>query len=199
MILKTFLLMSALFLFNFSAHGFQDISESAELIPQGSQHIGFSPQFKVNRGGGSNIAVFVEAGTSESTSTRVTLEGGDVNFNVFTSFKYVPFPDVDQQPAIGIRGGIGVARSDDSNNLYFQGAPMVSKMMLTEVGTFIPFVAIPFEYNSTKESNYTSNRFVIGSEFRTEEAPDARFGTELGLELNKSFSYISFFFTYPIK
>ncbi|MFP5519651.1 MAG: hypothetical protein ACLGGX_07085 [Bdellovibrionia bacterium] len=193
---KSLLLMS---LISSTASAYLDINESGELINEGAQRIGFSPQFLFGNGEGTNASLFFESGTSESTSTRIVLEGGDVNFNAFASLKYIPFPDVDQQPALGVRAGLGFARAGDMNNLYFQIAPLASKMVDVEFGVLTPYISLPIEFNSTKEENFMSNRFVFGTEFTSPETPQFKFGSEIGLELNKSFSYISLFITFDIE
>ena len=137
-----------------TAHGYLDLNESGELINQGEQRVGFAPQFILNRGGGTNASLFVEAGTSESTSTRATLEGGDVSFNAFVSMKYIPFPHVDQQPAMGIRGGIGIARDNDDNNLYFQVAPWPVKWWTLSWAPWSPMYT--FLLSSTQQNLTTS-------------------------------------------
>lgn len=180
------------------ASAFLSISETGELTPQSEQRMGFTPQFLMTDGSGANFGIFAEAGTSESTSTRVLLEGGDINFNAFASLKYVPFPDVDDQPALGVRIGLGLAREGSQNNLYAQVAPLASKMIDTQVGTFIPFASLPFDFNSTKEENFVSNRFVVGTEYRHPEETSMHFGGEIGFEMNRSFSYVSLYFTFVL-
>jgi hypothetical protein len=179
-----------------SSHAFLSISETGELTPQSEQRMGFTPQFLMTDGSGANFGIFAEAGTSEATSTRVLLEGGDINFNAFASLKYIPFPDVDDQPAIGVRIGLGLAREGSQNNLYAQVAPLASKMIDTQIGTFIPFASLPFDFNSTKEENFVSNRFVVGTEYRNPEETNVHFGGEIGFEMNRSFSYVSLYFTF---
>lgn len=188
-------LLLALF-FSQTSPAYLSINETGELTPQGEQRLGFTPQFLMTDGSGANFGIFAEAGTSESTSSRVLLEGGDVNFNAFASLKYVPFPDIDNQPAIGVRVGLGLAREGSQNNLYAQVTPLASKMIDTQLGTFIPFAALPFDFNSTKEENFMSNRLVVGSEFRNPEETNMHFGAEVGFELNRSFSYVSLYFNF---
>jgi hypothetical protein len=181
----------------FAAHAYLSIAESGEILPQNKYQFGFEPQLLTNRGGGVNANVFFDAPFNESTSGRVTLGGGEIDFNGFASVKYVPFPDVGNQPAIGIRGGVGVAREDGENWLLAQFAPLISKKFDTEIGMTIPYIAIPFQFVNTKEENYTGSNIVFGSELHYHEVPNATFGAEIGAELNKSYSYISVYVSFP--
>ncbi|MNS56561.1 hypothetical protein D3C72_894230 [compost metagenome] len=179
------------------AKAYLSIAESGEVLPRDKYQIGLEPQFLTNRGGGFNANVFFDAPINDATSARVSLGGGEIDFNAFASVKYIPFPDVDNQPAIGIRGGVGIAREDSENWLVAQAAPLISKKFDTEIGMTVPYIAIPFNFLNTKEENYTGSNIVFGSELHYNEAPNVKFGAEVGAELNKSYSYISIFASFP--
>ncbi len=179
------------------AQAFLTIGESGEVVPANHYQVGAEPQLLLNRGGGFNFNGFIDANINDSTSARWVLGGGAVDFSTMASIKFVPFPDVDNQPAIGIRVGIGYARDEDQNLLFGQVAPLVSKKTTTDIGLLIPYVAIPLELVNAKSENYSSSRFVFGSEYIHPDLKEVRFGGELGIELNKSYSYLSVYVTLP--
>ena len=128
---------------------------------------------------------------------RVTLGGGAVDFNAFASAKWVPFPDVDNQPAMGVRFGAGIARDEGENILQLQVAPIVSKKMETDYGLAVPYLSTPFTFINTKVENVLASNLTVGTEFHYVDFPQGTLGAELGIELNKSYSYISIFATFP--
>lgn len=180
-----------------SAHAFLSMAESGELVPPGKYQVGLAPQFLTNRGGGTNVDVFFDAPINDSTSARINMGGGAVDFNAFASVKWIPFPDVDNQPAIGVRGGAGIFRDEGENGLLMQIAPLISKKFETEYGLTVPYMAVALNLVNSKEENYTGSNIVFGTEFHSSEVNNVTFGAELGAELSKSYSYITLFVAFP--
>lgn len=187
LILSVFLLSTSFFCQN----AYMAISETAAIVPQDKYRIGFEPQILTNQGGGVNATLFADRGINDSTSGRVYIGGGAQDFTTGGSVKYIPFPDVDQQPAMGVRGGARYARSGSANILSVEFAPLISKVITTDSGTFHPYVAIPFNYIVTKEKNFVGTQMVFGHEWSIKDLEKAQIGAELGFSLNDSYSYIS--------
>ncbi|AHI05742.1 hypothetical protein BDW_06180 [Bdellovibrio bacteriovorus W] len=179
------------------AHAYLTIAESAEVLPMGQYQVGIEPQILLNKGGGSNVSVFLDTAFSESSSGRLTLGGGAVDFNANASFKWVPFPDFANQPAMGLRFSGGLTRDEDENVLQLQVAPLISKKFDTEYGLTVPYVALPFTYLNFKNENVMASHLAMGTEFHYVDWKDVTLGAELGVELNKTYSYISVFATFP--
>ncbi|QDK37540.1 hypothetical protein [Bdellovibrio sp. NC01] len=181
------------------AHAFMSMAESGELVPMGSYQVGFEPQLLTDKDSGGNFNLLLDAPLNDSTSARVVLGGGTIDFNAFASVKFVPFPDVDKQPAMGIRLGAGIARNEDDNILQLQAAPLLSKKYDTDYGLAVPYFAIPFTFLNTKDENFVATNLAIGSEFHYHEWNNVTLGGEIGLDLNKSWSYISIFASFPFE
>lgn len=179
------------------AHAYLSIAESGELIAPDKFQLGVEGQGLLNRGGGGNLNVFVDAGINDELSGRVTLGGGTTDFNAFGSIKYMPFPDFDKQPAMGVRMGLGMARFHEENFLQVQVAPLASKKINTNYGLTVPYIAIPFTYINADHENFLATNIVLGTEFNSPELPGVSFGGEFGLELNRSYTYFSLFATFP--
>nr|WP_295905887.1 hypothetical protein [uncultured Bdellovibrio sp.] len=182
-----------------SAHAYLSIAESGEIVPAGMYQVGVEPQFLMNKGGGANFDVFFDTHINDATSARITMGAGAVDFNAFVSAKWMPFPDVENQPAMGLRVGAGLARDEDENLLQLQVAPLVSKKFDTEYGLAVPYLAVPFTFLNTKEENTVASNLTVGSEFHYADWNQVTLGGEVGLDLNKSYSYISIFATFPFE
>lgn len=181
------------------AHAYLSVAESGELLAPGKYQVGLEPQFLTNKGGGANFNVFLDTSIDDSTSARITMGAGSVDFNAFASIKWIPIPDFDNQPAMGLRGGIGIARDAEENVLQAQIAPLFSKRFDTEYGLTVPYFAVPFTFMNTKEENYMAANLAIGGEFHYVDWQEVTLGGELGMDLNKSYSYISLFVTFPFE
>lgn len=182
-----------------TAHAFLTVGESAEMLAPNTYQVGFEPQLITSKDAGGNFSIFFDAPVNDETSARVLLGGGTIDFNAFASVKWVPFPDVDKQPAMGLRFGAGIARNEDENIIQLQAAPLLSKKYDTEYGLAVPYFALPFTFLNTKDENYVATNLAVGSEFHYHEWKGVTLGGEIGLDLNKSWSYISVFATFPFE
>lgn len=187
---KTILTAGILFASS-SAFAYLTINESGDLIAPGSFRAGFEPQAKLSDGGGGNIAGFVDGGISDEWSWRALLGTGDTDFWLTGSAKWIPIPDYQSQPAIGARFDYTLGREDGANFNVFRAAPMASKGFDSEVGRFVPYVALPLGVFASNGDSNNFSQLVVGSEAKLEQVPDWMFSAELGFNLSKSFSYIS--------
>ena len=185
------------FLLSPQAHAYLSLAESGELVQDGKYQVGAEAQLLTNRGNGANINAFFDTRLNESMSGRLSMGGGSVDFNAFASAKWIPFPDVDNQPAMGLRFGAGIARDEDLNLIQLQVAPLASKRYQTDIGLMVPYVALPFTFLNTKEENYVASNIAFGTEYSHPDFEYGFFGVEIGAELSKSYSYISIFATFP--
>jgi hypothetical protein len=179
---------------------FLSFTESAELIGPGHYQFGVEPQLINVGGSGLNANVNFDYGIADDSSGRVSLStGADVDFMAFGSYKWVPFPDVNNQPGIGFRGGVGVARVLNNNFMVFQGGPVFSKKTPSSLGPMVPYIAIPIHLISTKNENYFASHLAIGSEMHLLRLPGAKTTLELGMNLSRSYSYLSVLFSFPFE
>lgn len=197
LLLCTVLGILSLGLFSVNAHAYLTIGESTEIPRAADYQIGFEPQLLTNNGNGANFSAFFDAPFNDATSSRLWIGGGAIDFNIGATVKYVPFPDIDNQPGIGIRAGGFFARKSDLNILTVQLAPIFSKKFNTDSGLFIPYTAIALDFTSTKDKNYTGTQMMFGTEYRTSEIQNMYFGAEIGLNLADSYSYVAGTVTFP--
>lgn len=180
-----------------SSAGYLTIGESGELTKPYQYRIGASPQFLTNEGGGMNVQAFLDAGWSDEIASRFSFGVGKVDFNLSGSLKYVPFPDVDQQPAMGIRLTGYFARQGSENVTTMQIAPLVSRKFDSDYGLWIPYTALAFNVGTFKDKGGLGTNFVIGSELKHPDAERFLFAAEVGFNLKDSFSWVAGFVSIP--
>ena len=166
------------------------LSESGELIKSNEYQVGFSPQILFGDERGLNGTVFADYLYNESTSFRAHLGAGTVDFHTGGSIKFVPFPDIENQPALGVRGGLFLVRDANESNIAFQLAPLASKKIESDHGLFTPYGSLAFSYITWREKKRTGTQLIVGSDFQYNKDDELKFGAELGISLNDSYSYI---------
>lgn len=173
------------------------VNESAEILPENYFSLGVAPQAYLSDGGGFDASVFVDAHLFENTDGRITLGGGDVDFWTQASMKWVPFPDVENQPAIGVRGAVAYVRDERQNFYHIQIAPIISKKSTNTFYDMIPYASLPITYIIEDGNNYVASQFALGAMWFPWNV--AQIGAEFDLDLKNSRSSASVFFTFPFE
>ncbi len=178
-----------------AAQAFFETGESAEITPTGFYKVGIMPQIRLSDGSGMNVGGFFDSGLTEDKSVRVTLGAGETDFYTGGSFKWVPVPDYKNQPAIGAKLEAIYARKSSDSLVSFRVQPLLSKKFDTDQGLFTPYAGFPISITTWRSNTDTQVNLVGGTEFSTPQYKNMEFGAELGINGNKSFTYISGYIT----
>lgn len=185
------------FLLSRYSHAFLTINETAEILPENYFRLGVAPQLIVSDGGGFNAGFYADAHIDDDLDGRITAGGGEIDFWTQASLKWVPFPDVEKQPAMGGRVAVIYARDEDRNTTGVQLTPLFSKKADTRYGNMIPYVGLPVTWFSTSSNSYTATQFTVGAEWFPVE--DKHVGVEFNLNLDNSLSSVSAYFSFPFE
>lgn len=181
-----------------TAHGaYLSILESGEILPDGQYQFGLAPQILLNEGGGGTVSGFIDVPVNDSTSFRAQAGLGKVDFHAAGSVKYVPFPDYQNQPAMGVRGGLSYARWQSENWLTMQIAPLASRRLQTEQGVLIPYIALPINITSRKDKNFTGVQVAFGAEWKHPSWDHLLVTGEMAISLNDSISALTVGLSFP--
>jgi len=198
--LSSFLFIGLIFVAAFllsrqSQASYLSLNETAEVLPEGYFKLGIAPQLKLTDGAGLNMGVYFDTYVADDITGRVTIGGGKTDFWTAASAKWVPFPDVDKQPALGLRGAVMYARDENTDYYNLQISPLVSKLADTRYGKMIPYVGLPVTFINTKDHSETATQFAVGAEWFSRQ--DMHVGAEFDLNLSHAFSSISVFLSFP--
>lgn len=175
-----------------NANAYFSTIDNGELVAPGAYQASFEPQLLLNDRQGFNVIGRLDVGLDQQSSLRALVGVGKVDFQIGGFYKIVPFPDTPKQPAIGADAGVIIARYDGDTKISFRLHPLVSKRFESEVGDFTPYASLPIGVTtSTLDGTYTPVQLVGGTEFRSMNYPNVSYFAELGINLNKSFSYVS--------
>ncbi len=177
------------------AHAYYSTLDSGEMLDENQYQAMVSLQSIFNKYDGMNFTGRLDTGIREDISIRGVLGFGKVDFHIGALAKWMPFPDTDQQPAIGAEAGVLLARIGSVTQYSLRVHPLISKKLELEIGDVIPYASLPtgvtIQTGSGADETFTPLQLVIGSELRPLELKDWSFFAELGLNLHKSFGYIA--------
>lgn len=194
--LKLLILTTTLSLFAVSANAFLTIGESTDVTPKGTLKLGIEPQIRLSEGSGANLSVFLDGGIQEDLSWRAQLGAGETDLSLGASVKWVPYPDFEKQPAVGFRGDFFIGREANETFTTFRVAPMVGKQLQTDLVLFAAYVALPLGIQGYQGKTETLAQLALGSDIHLDDWKNSMFNVELGANVNKAFSYLSFNYVY---
>lgn len=176
---------------------FLSIGESGEMLNKDHYRLGASLQNLSAGRGGLNIGAFVDSGISDDMSARFLFGVGSIDFHLGASLKYIPFPDFENQPAIGVKVSGWLARISDTSTTALQLAPLISKKVDIKSVELTPYFSVPVNFVFTKNNSQTGTQFVVGSEYQHPELQNVLFAAEVALNLNNSESGFAIFANIP--
>lgn len=191
--MKKLLIMSAVTLGFIAPQSwaFYSTMDTGEVLEQGKYQIGAETQFITNNDSGANLIGRFDGGISEEAGFRGEVGFGTTDLHLGGFFKWVPIPDYQDQPAIGITSGLVFAEYSGHSELSVRFHPIVSKGFTTEFGKITPYGSIPFGLRSYDNDTDVPVQLTGGSELHFNEIPLWRFKAEVGFDLNDAFTYIS--------
>lgn len=173
------------------------LNESAEILPENYFNIGIAPQTYLSNGGGFDLSVFADAHLFENTDGRLTIGSGDTDFWAQGSLKWAPYPDVDDQPAMGFRGALGYSRKANENSVQLQISPIISKKSTTATYNMLPYIGFPITLVSEKNNSYVASQLSLGALWFPWDT--AHIGAEFNLNLKNSISSASVYLMFPFE
>lgn len=173
------------------AWAYYSVMDNGEILAPGKFKTTAETQFLTNEGGGLNVSGRFDMGVDDQTGVRGEVGFGKTDFFMGALFKWMPFPDVGQQPNIGFNAGVIYARDRGDNELSLRFEPLVSKFFETGFGGLTPYASLPFGIRSVADDTETPLQLVFGTQIKTNQLEHIQFLVEAGIDLNDSFSYIS--------
>ncbi|PWU17183.1 MAG: hypothetical protein C5B49_09385 [Bdellovibrio sp.] len=185
-------------LVSFSARAWIEFAESGDVLPRGTYKLGGGPQFRMSELPGfsgtnsaATISTFMEGGIRDDLGWRATLGAGDLGFFLGGGMKWIPFPDYENQPAMGLRADVNFGKKNDSTLSAIRVAPLISKGVQTELVTFVPYAALPLGLASVDSTSSFMMQLALGSDIKPDAWKTVMFNVELGANITKAFSYLS--------
>lgn len=103
--------------------------------------------------------------------------------------RWVPIPDVDNQPALGLKWDVSLAQERERSLGLFRIAPFGSKKFLLESGFLEPYLYMPVGVALQEQQFFFVAQLVTGVHWGFEDIRPFSFYTEIGWNLRDMFSY----------
>jgi hypothetical protein len=184
-------LVSSLFV-SLPAQAYFSVIQTGDLVPEGSFQVVLEPQIITTRYDGLGLNLKLDAGVDNASSIRGIIGVGDkMEFEVGAMYKYIPFPDTQNQPAIGFEAGGIYARTKDEGEVSLRFNPLVSKRFEAEIGDITPYASVPLGVTFRDGDTLWPVQLALGSELRMLNVPQLAFFGEFAVNLHEAFGYIS--------
>lgn len=163
------------------------------MVQQGQFRAQLAGQGILSQYDGLNLLGRFATGINEDVELQFEAGAGQMDFTGGAFVKYVPFPDTDSQPAIGVRAGLSYSRDNQMSVTKLMAQPFISKSFVsTQAGTFTPFLALPLAITFVKSDTTVPIHGVIGTEWRPPQLKKVKFVGEYGGNMIKAFNYVAF-------
>lgn len=145
---------------------------------------------------GFNLNGRFATGIDEESELQFEAGVGSIDYYLGGFWKWIPFPDTVDQPAIGGRAGFVYANYNQFSTYGFNITPMISKRLETNSGDFTPYGGIEMGLLHNVNSTNFTLQAVLGMEWKPNRwdfpnMSDFQFLIEYGIGMNKAFDYIS--------
>jgi hypothetical protein len=173
------------------AAAYMTVAESGELVPENQFRISIEPQINYF-----DFAGHFDTGVAEDAQVRLSAGVGNAGHHIDFFYKRIPFPDYDNQPAIGYKIGVSFAKESKSNVVTPLFYPLISKNFIINKDRWTPYLSLPIGVSVFQSRSETPVRFVTGVEYVPTSVENMQFGAEIGFNIKDSFSYASAFVSF---
>ncbi|MEO0335614.1 MAG: hypothetical protein AAF202_04440 [Pseudomonadota bacterium] len=174
-----------------SSLAFYSTVDDGKILEEGRYRLTGTGQLITSEGSGGNATGRFAHWWNDELQVEALAGFGDVDFQAGGFVKWVPIPDFDNQPAVGVKAGALYGSVDGLNEFSFRIHPLVSKAFNSDIGQFTPYASLPIGVRFFDNQIDLPTQVVAGSFFEHAELQNISFALELGVDLNKAFNYIT--------
>lgn len=165
--------------------------DSGEVLKEGNYRITGGFQGITSEDTGLNLTGRFDHWLNEELEVQGVAGFGVIDFQAGAFVKWVPIPDYENQPAIGIKVGALYGTVEGESEFSFRFHPLISKRFEVDFGALTPFASLPIGMRFRDSKIALPTQIVGGSFYEHPDLENVRFAVELGFDLNKAFNYIS--------
>ncbi|NQZ00532.1 MAG: hypothetical protein HRT45_07670 [Bdellovibrionales bacterium] len=174
-----------------SAFAFYSTVDDGYILKEGQYRVTGTGQMITSEGAGGNATGRFTHPWNDEIQIEALAGFGDVDFQAGAFAKWVPIPDYENQPAIGVKIGALYGTVESLSEVSFRVHPLISKAFESDIGTFTPYGSIPIGMRFYDSKIDIPTQLVAGSFYKHPELSSVSFALELGFELNKAFNYVT--------
>lgn len=176
---------------SFPTFGHWVILESGEPTSPQQLELGIAPMITLNNRPGGNGLVWGKLGLEDGKEILLQVGGGQIDHWFLLGGRWVPIPDFDQQPSLGLRFDATLSRDDGISYGVVRLCPFVSKLFRAESGALEPYLYLPIGFQIQEGGYKNPFQLVAGSQLIIEDLRPVRLYMEVGFNLRDSPTFIS--------
>lgn len=160
-------------------------------VEPGNWSLGLEPELTLTSGSGIGANLRFTHGLTELNNLTAIIGtgSGPRRFRAGGNLTFDFFPDIEGQPGIGIATQALYVRKKNYGVLEVTAIPYVHKTFVDEGNEIEPFVAFPIGWGFRSSRYDPLMQLVVGALFKQSE--DFRYSLELGIDVNRSDTYVS--------
>lgn len=185
------LLLVLTLLWSAQASAYYTTMDTGQMLKLGEYKLGAEAQFITEGDDGVNIGARFDGAINDELGWKTLLGAGTTDLFLGGFVKWVPFPDTEKQPAIGVIAGVLYAHYEDLNELSLRAHPFISKKFALEFGDITPFFALPIGIRTADSETDVPFQVALGAEFRPTGIEKINFLAEIGFDINDAFPYFA--------
>lgn len=191
--MKRLFLVAIVSLLSSPAFAYYSVMSTGEILPEGQYTLTGETQFLTDPSG-VNVGARFESGIDEGSGFRGEFGVGKTDIFLGALYKFVPYPDIQGQPAVGFNAGVLYANDADTNEFTLRFEPLVSKKFEVNFGHLIPYGSVPVGLRHRTRGNDKNDvalQLVGGVEIALNNIRGLRFMPEIGIDIDNAPSYVS--------
>lgn len=192
------ILLSVLALFVYeTSWSYFSLMDTAVPVSEGTYRLLGEGQILFDSPEGFNLNGRFATGLDEESEIQFEAGIGSIDYYLGAFWKWIPFPDTDEQPGLGLRAGVTFADVNDRSTYGFNVTPMISKKFDTDAGNFSPYSGLIMGLQKNVNDTNFSMQLAFGLEWSPNEwdfdkLKDFNFLLEYALDVDDAFDYFSF-------
>ncbi len=192
-----------IFFYGHSAFAYNSIINTGNVTESGTYKLGSELQVLTDKPSGANVLIFIDLPTkSQSVDYRLKVGTGATDINLGVAAKWMPIPDLQNQPALGfifdfdwISDQVGNA---DFDYTTLRMSPLISKSFKWEYGVMTPYAAVPLglrylldDAGANQDEFDFFVQLTFGAELNFEAYENLTFFGEAGFDIEEAITYFS--------
>ena len=145
---------------------------------------------------GVNVLGHVDKGLNDSSNLRFEAGTGATDAVLGGYLKWVPFPDYQNQPAVGFTMGAQYAHYQGESEVAIRVTPIASKKFNINTDSWnaviTPFVAVPIAVATYNHGNLVPIQLTMGAKYHDPRITQCDFLAELDFDVNQAPNAIVF-------
>jgi hypothetical protein len=190
---RNLVLIGSLFLWSVPSLAYYTTMDTGRLLKQGEFKLGAEAQFITEGDDGVNLAGRFDGPIDDELGWRAQVGFGTTDVFLAGFVKWVPIPDTENQPAIGVNLGVLYANYESVSELSLRAHPFISKEFhKMDIGQITPYAALPIGIRTVDGDSDVPFQIAIGADFRPDGLEKINFIAEIGFDINDAFPYFAF-------